>query len=67
MKEHIFRMYDIRGVVEEDFPEAVVTDLGRAYGTPRMSYMRNICSFLRLVPWPTTFITSCRPKQGRDH
>ena len=33
MKEHIFRMYDIRGVVEDDFPQPVVHDLGRAFGT----------------------------------
>ena len=33
MQEHIFRKYDIRGVVEEDFPKPVVTDLGRAFGT----------------------------------
>jgi phosphomannomutase/phosphoglucomutase len=31
MKDYIFRKYDIRGVVEEDFPEPVVTDLGRAF------------------------------------
>ena len=29
----IFRQYDIRGKVAEDFPEDVVTDLGRAFGT----------------------------------
>ena len=33
LKEYIFRMYDIRGVVEEDFPQPVVHDLGRAFGT----------------------------------
>ena len=33
MQEHIFRKYDIRGVVEEDFPKPVVIDLGRAFGT----------------------------------
>ncbi|MCH7496385.1 MAG: phosphomannomutase/phosphoglucomutase [Candidatus Marinimicrobia bacterium] len=33
MNESIFRMYDIRGVVERDFSEEVVTDLGRAFGT----------------------------------
>lgn len=33
MQDYIFRMYDIRGVVEHDFPEPVVQDLGRAFGT----------------------------------
>ncbi len=33
MHDNIFRMYDIRGVVETDFPEPVVKDLGRAFAT----------------------------------
>ena len=33
MNENIFRMYDIRGEVERDFSQLVVTDLGRAFGT----------------------------------
>jgi len=33
MKDYIFRKYDIRGVVETDFPPEVVRDLGRAFGT----------------------------------
>ena len=33
----IFRQYDIRGKVAQDFPEDVVTDLGRGFGT----YVRN--------------------------
>ncbi len=33
MQTHIFRKYDIRGVVEQDFPEEVVVNLGRAFGT----------------------------------
>ena len=33
MKDYIFREYDIRGVVETDFPPEVVRDLGRAFGT----------------------------------
>ena len=33
MQDYIFRMYDIRGVVEDDFPQPVVVDLGRAFGT----------------------------------
>ncbi len=33
MENHIFRMYDIRGVVERDFKEPVVVNLGRAFGT----------------------------------
>ena len=30
---HIFRQYDIRGVVGEDLDEAVAEQVGRAYGT----------------------------------
>ena len=30
---YIFREYDIRGKVSEDFPEHVVTKLGKAFGT----------------------------------
>jgi phosphomannomutase/phosphoglucomutase len=33
MKDYIFRKYDIRGIVEEDFPESVVQNLGKAFGT----------------------------------
>ena len=33
MNKYIFRKYDIRGVVEEDFTDEVVTNLGKAYGT----------------------------------
>jgi phosphomannomutase/phosphoglucomutase len=33
VKDYIFRKYDIRGVVEEDFPEAVVQNLGKAFAT----------------------------------
>ncbi len=33
MNEHIFREYDIRGVVREDLDENTVVDLGRAIGT----------------------------------
>ena len=33
MNEFIFREYDIRGIVNEDFPENVVYNLGRAFGT----------------------------------
>lgn len=33
MNETIFREYDIRGIVETDFPDDVVLKLGRAYGT----------------------------------
>ncbi len=36
MNETIFRAYDIRGIVERDFPDDVVYNLGRAFGT----YMR---------------------------
>ena len=32
MNNRIFREYDIRGIVEEDFQDKVVIDLGRAYG-----------------------------------
>jgi len=33
MNENVFREYDIRGVVESDFPDSFVYDLGRAYAT----------------------------------
>jgi phosphomannomutase/phosphoglucomutase len=33
MNEYIFRKYDIRGVVETDFTDDVVQNLGRAFGT----------------------------------
>ena len=33
MNEFIFRKYDIRGVVETDFTDDVVQNLGRAFGT----------------------------------
>ena len=33
MNPYIFREYDIRGVVEKDFPEEVVINLGKAFGT----------------------------------
>lgn len=33
MNPHIFRQYDVRGLVDEDLTEEVVTNLGRAYGT----------------------------------
>ena len=33
MNSQVFREYDIRGVVEEDFDDEFVTDLGRAYAT----------------------------------
>jgi len=33
MNSYIFREYDIRGVVEEDFPEDVVALLGKGFGT----------------------------------
>ncbi|MGO9602823.1 MAG: phosphomannomutase/phosphoglucomutase [Candidatus Binataceae bacterium] len=33
MNPQVFREYDIRGVVERDFDDAFITDLGRAYAT----------------------------------
>ena len=33
LNPRVFREYDIRGVAEADFPDSVVTDLGRAIGT----------------------------------
>jgi len=33
MNPYIFRKYDIRGVVKEDFTDQVVENLGKAYGT----------------------------------
>jgi len=33
MKETIFRKYDIRGIVDDDLTDDVVTDIGRAFGS----------------------------------
>ena len=33
INENIFREYDIRGVVEIDFSNSLVKDLGKAFGT----------------------------------
>ena len=33
LNESMFREYDIRGIVTEDFPKEVVEHLGRAFGT----------------------------------
>jgi phosphomannomutase len=33
MNPNIFREYDIRGVVKDDFPEDVVFNIGRSYGS----------------------------------
>ena len=33
MNSHVFREYDIRGIVEDDFDDAFVVDLGRGYAT----------------------------------
>ena len=33
INSYIFREYDIRGKVSEDFPEHVVINLGKAFGT----------------------------------
>src|SRR5258707_15627373 len=33
MNSQVFREYDIRGIVENDFDDAFVVDLGRGYGT----------------------------------
>src|SRR5260221_11728916 len=33
MNAQVFREYDIRGIVEDDFDDAFVIDLGRAYAT----------------------------------
>ena len=33
MNPQVFREYDIRGVVENDFDDGFVTDLGRAWAT----------------------------------
>ncbi len=33
MNEFIFREYDIRGIVKEDFPNEVVYNIGKAFGT----------------------------------
>ena len=33
MNDSMFREYDIRGIVTEDFPREVVEKLGKAFGT----------------------------------
>ena len=33
MNENIFREYDIRGIVKEDFIEGIVVSIGHAFGT----------------------------------
>ena len=33
MNREVFRQYDVRGVVEKDFPDDFIRDLGRAVGT----------------------------------
>ena len=33
INDNVFREYDIRGVVKEDFPENFLIDLGKAIGT----------------------------------
>jgi phosphomannomutase/phosphoglucomutase len=33
MNRQVFREYDIRGIVEKDFTDDFVVDLGRAYAT----------------------------------
>ena len=33
MNKNVFREYDIRGIVEKDFSNTFVFDLGRAFGT----------------------------------
>ena len=37
MNECIFREYDIRGIVEQDFNTDIVVSLGKAFGT----YLKN--------------------------
>ena len=32
MNNNIFREYDIRGIVKDDFPDEVVYSIGRAFG-----------------------------------
>ena len=33
LNKYIFREYDIRGKVSDDFPQDVVENLGKAFGT----------------------------------
>ena len=33
INQYIFREYDVRGKVEDDFPPEVVESLGKAFGT----------------------------------
>ena len=40
MTDHIFREYDIRGVVETDLTEGTVLNLGKAVGTFKTAWMR---------------------------
>ena len=44
LNESIFREYDIRGVVEVDFPNVVVENLGKAFGTYISKQKGNVIS-----------------------
>ena len=33
LNQNVFREYDIRGIVEQDFPKEFIYDLGRSIGT----------------------------------
>ena len=44
LNEDIFREYDIRGVVSEDFPDEVVINLGKAFGTYMKRQNGNVIS-----------------------
>ena len=44
MNKHVFREYDIRGIVERDFKPNFVYKLGKAYGTFLRENNSNIVS-----------------------
>ena len=44
INENIFREYDIRGIVELDFPDSIVKDLGKAFATYILRQKGNVIS-----------------------
>ena len=48
-KPEVLREYDIRGIVDEDFPDEVVINLGRAYGKILSdNYQKNFSIFRKM-------------------
>tara|TARA_Y100001970_G_scaffold23435_1_gene27542 strand:- start:19076 stop:20443 length:1368 start_codon:yes stop_codon:yes gene_type:complete len=58
MNNRIFREYDIRGIVEEDFQDKVVIDLGRAYGKYLLDNNQNKISISGDIRYSTSKLKS---------